>query len=204
MQRFRARHIHSGGWRRDIALLALAVSTSGCTGGLHRKGENMVGVSGSFGHAIKGQAIWPDGDGRADNAGVTIDYHRFVADRFAIGGAIVPYRNYNLSGSDSTTGEFQLGVRYYFFEFDALGRPVALYGQLTGGLMNGSRSVPEEGTHTNFTQDSTLALEMKLSDHISWQTGYRLRHLSNGYIFGDENPSQNDHQVFTGLAITWE
>ena len=187
-----------------VAFAVLLMPAIACTGGIHQKGENQFGISGSFGTAIKGQAVWPDGDGRADNAGVTLDYHRFVADRLAIGGAIVPYRNYNLSGSDSTTGEFQLGVRYYFFEFDALGKPVALYGQLTGGIMNGSRSVPEEGTHTNFTQDSTLAMEVKLTENLSWQTGYRLRHLSNGYIFGSENPSQNDHQVFTGLAITWK
>jgi hypothetical protein len=43
---------------------------------------------------------------------------------------------------------------------------------------------------------------MKLTDRISWTSGYRLKHLSNGNLFNDDNPSQNDHHVYTGIAIT--
>lgn len=186
-----------------LAICILGIPCLACNGGMHQKGEHQIGVAGTFGHAIKGQAIWPDGDGRADNAGVTVDYHYFVTDRLALGGAVVPYRNYNIAGRDAYAGEFQLGLRYYFFEFDLLDKPLGFYGELKGGLMQSSRSVPEEGTHTNFSQDSTLGVEWRLTENVSWQTGYRLRHVSNGYIFGSENPSQNDHQVFTGIAITW-
>lgn len=180
-----------------------AMSIPACSGGMHHKGQHQIGVVGSFGHAIKGETPWHDGDGRADNAGVEVDYHYFFEDRFAFGGKIVPYRNYNLSGKDSTTGEFQLSAKYYFFEFNVLEKPVGLFGEIAGGLMQGSLSVPEEGSHTNFTQDTTLGLEWQLSDNVAWQAGYRFRHISNGYIFSNENPAQNDHQVFTGIAITW-
>ncbi|MBK8269714.1 MAG: acyloxyacyl hydrolase [Planctomycetes bacterium] len=190
-------------FRQSCAAIIAIFFIAGCSGGMHHKGQHQIGVSGSFGHAIKGETPWHDGDGRADNAGVAVDYHYFLEDRLAIGGAITPYRNYNLAGRDSATGEFQLGVRYYIFEFDVLEKPVGLFAEVSGGILHGSRSVPEEGSHTNFTQDNTLGLEWKLSDNISWQTGYRFRHLSNGYIFDSVNPAQNDHQVFTGFAISW-
>lgn len=193
---------------RSTSTASLAIAASllvGCSGGIHTAGTHQVGVSGSFGHAIKGEAIWPDGEGRADSAGVTIDYRYFTADRFAIGAAATPYRNYNQSDGDVTTGEFQLSLRYYFWETDALGVPIGFFAEALGGIMTGSASVPQEGSATNFTQDTGLGVEMKLTENISWVTGYHLRHLSNGRIFrSDSNPAQNDHYVFTGIAISWK
>lgn len=182
---------------------AAALPFCGCTGGLHHKGQQQFTVLGSYDHSIKGEVIWPDGDGRGDNAGVALGYNYFTADRFSVGAALTPYRNYNQSDGDAYAGEFQIALRYYFAEFDVAETPVGLYAELTGGLMQSGPSVPEDGTHTNFTQDSGLGFEVKLSDNVSWISGYRLRHESNGYVFGQDNPSQNDHQVYTGIAISW-
>jgi hypothetical protein len=181
-----------------IALSACA----GCHGGLHRQGEHQMAVTGSFGTPIEGDVIWPDGDGRADNAGVTLGYGYYVRDRLAVIAAGTPYRNYNQSDGDVYTGEFQLGVRYHFVNFCIGDVPVGLYAEAIGGIMAGSASVPEEGSHANFTQDTGVGIEVQLMDGVQWMTGYRLRHLSNGYIFGSENPSQNDHHIYTGIAIT--
>lgn len=187
-----------------FAVHCVLVTQPGCNGGMHRKGEQQIGLIGSFGHAIKGETVWHDGLGRADNAAVAVDYRYFLKDRLAVGGSLTPYRNYNLAGRDAYAGEFNLGVRYYFWEFDVLEKPVGLYGEISGGLMQSSRSVPEDGTHTNFTQDNAVGLEWRLSDNVSVLTGYRFRHISNGYIFGSENPAQNDNQVFAGVAISWK
>lgn len=186
-----------------MAVLALAAfGAAGCHGGLHRQGEHQLSVSGSFGTPIKGDVIWPDGDGRADNAGVTLDYGYYVRDRLSVVAAGTPYRNYKQSDGDVYTGEFQLGLRYHFFDFNVADVPVGLYAEALGGIMAGSKSVPEEGSHANFTQDTGVGVEVQLMDGVQWTTGYRLRHVSNGYIFGSENPSQNDHHVYTGIAIT--
>jgi hypothetical protein len=38
---------------------------------------------------------------------------------------------------------------------------------------------------------------------VSWISGYRMKHLSNADLFGDDNPAQNDHHIYTGLAFSW-
>jgi hypothetical protein len=185
------------------ALVSMAMLSMGCAGGNHHKGERRISLLGSYGHPIKGQAIWPDGEGRAENAGLAVGYDHFVADRFSLGAALTPYRIYNQPSGDTYAGEFQIALRYYFAEFELLDAPSGLYLEALGGLMQSARDVPDGGSHTNFTQDSGLGLEVKLADRLSWVTGYRLRHLSNGDAFGEGNPSQNDHQVYTGLSISW-
>lgn len=187
-----------GTWLAACLLLLLG---TGCQGGLHREGEHRLGVTGNYGEPIKGEVIWPDGEGRAQNGGVSVDYNYYLSDRTAIIAAATPYRTYNQSDGDIYAGEFQLGVRYHFWEFDIAQVPVGLYLDLLGGLTGSARSVPEDGSHLNFTQDTGIGMEVQLTDQISWISGYRLKHLSNGRLFGDENPSQNDHFVYTGLSF---
>lgn len=80
---------------------------------------------------------------------------------------------------------------------------VGFFVELLGGMMHTRRSVPEDGTRTNFTQDTGLGMEVRLTDNVSWISGYRLRHFSNCQVFGKDNPSQNEHQVYTGIGISW-
>lgn len=176
---------------------------AGCEGGIHRRGEQQLSLVGTWGHPIKDDVGWPDGEGRAEDAAAVLGYHYFVADRFAVGAAITPYRIYNQSDGDAWTGELQLGVRYFFLDFDVGDVPVGLFAEVWGGMFHGPRSVPESGSHTNFTQDTGAGFEARLTENVSWITGYRLRHLSNWGAFGNDNPSQNDHTVFTGIAISW-
>lgn len=176
----------------------------GCSGGMHRAGQQQVTLAGSYGHPIKGEIIWPDGEGRAENYAPTVAYNYFATDRLALTAALTPYRYYSQERGDTGSTELQLGLRYYIAEFDIAQAPAALFVEALGGLAYSNRSVPEDGSNGNFTQDTGVGLEVKLSDAVSWISGYRLRHLSNGRVFrSDENPSQNDNQVYTGLAITW-
>src|SRR5262245_46150363 len=188
---------------RLIAAL-LPVLLTACTGGLHRAGEQQITLLGSTDHPIKGDVgFWPYGEGRADNAGVALAYNYFATDRFSIGAAITPYRVYNQSDGDVYAGELQIAARYYVADFKLGPAAVGVFGEILGGMMQSAKSVPETGTHTNFTQDTGLGVEIKLTDNVSWISGYRLRHLSNCYAFGPDNPSQNDHQVYTGIGISW-
>ena len=181
-----------------VALLPLL----GCSGGIHYRGEHQLSLLGSYGEPISGQALyWPDAEGRARNGGVTVGYGYFAQDRLQLLATATPYRNYNQSDGDVATGEIQIGFRYFFAEFDLAEKPFGLYAEVLGGLLYGAQSVPEEGSNFNFTQDAGLGFELRLNKHISWVTGYRLRHLSNGNFFNDDNPAQNDHQVYSGIAI---
>lgn len=188
---------------RQLLTSGLLTLQAGCAGGIHRRGEQQLSLLGSFGTPIKGQAVWPDADGRADNAGVALGYSYFAADRFAVGAALTPYRNYNQSDGDAHAGEFQVALRYYFADFELLDTPIGLFAEALGGIMQSSRSVPPDGSGANFTQDTGLGIEVKLGEGVSWITGYRLRHVSNGYLFSQDNPSQNDHQAYTGIAFSW-
>ncbi len=175
----------------------------GCTGGVHRQGEHQLTLTGAYGQPFFTENLWPDAEGDGENASFTIGYTYFAQDRIGLRVAGTPYRNYRQSDGDTYAGEFQVGVRYYFWEFDLLERPVALFAEALGGLTYSERSVPEdEGSHTNFTQDTGLGFEWHLSEDVSWIGGYHLKHLSHGRIWrGGRNPSQNDHFVFTGAAI---
>lgn len=194
-------------WRRlklHILGQVVLVLLAGCTGGLHRQGQQQLGVTGSWGHPISGEVIWPDGAGRAENEGATLSYSYYPSDRWAVMVAGSPYRRYVQTDGDVYAGELEVGVRYHFWEFDIADVPVGLHVEALGGLMTGSRSIPENGAMTNFTQSTGIGFEVHLDKHLSWLGGYRLRHLSHGHVWtGGENPSQNDHHIYTGLAFTW-
>jgi hypothetical protein len=187
------------GW--GVRLTVVTLTVAGCDGGLHRQGDWQLAVTGSYGHPIRGQALWPDGDGRADNGAGTVGLNYFARDRLAVLSGLTPCRIYNQSDGNVYAGEIQLGARYYFWEFHIGPVPVGLYGELLGGISYSARSVPEEGSNFNFTQDAGMGFEMILVDGVSLIGGYRLKHLSNADLFNDANPSQNDNHVYGGIAI---
>ncbi len=182
-------------------VMTLTVLLAGCSGGLHRKGDMQFSMTGTYGHAIKGETPWTDAKGRGDSASASLGLNYFIEDRLALMAELTPMRIFNQSDGDAYTYELSLGARYHFLEFDIAAMPVSLYGEIMGGFMHGNDSVPEEGSNFNFTQDTGVGIEMKLAENVSWVTGYRFQHLSNGNFFNDDNPSQNDHQVYTGVAI---
>jgi hypothetical protein len=183
-------------WPLSLAML-LVVVIGGCAGGPHRRGEHQLTLTGFFAHPF-------DTDGRGDSAGATVGYNHFLRDRLALMGALTPYRNYNQGDGDAHAAEFQLGLRWYFWEFGDEPQPVAFFGEELIGAIYSSRSVPEEGTCTNFTGEIGIGLEVPLTDDVRWVTGYRLRHLSHGHILHGKNPGEDDQQVYMGLAFSIE
>ena len=184
------------------AAIALCL-VAGCNGGLHHKGEQRFSVIGSYGEPFNESFVWKGGDGSGQEAALTLGYDYFLEDRLALIGTVTPYRIYNQSDGDTYAGEIQLGLRYYIWEFELFSTPGAVYGEMLGGVTYGSRSIPEEGSSFDFTQDTGLGMEMQISDDVSWFTGYRLKHLSNGNFFNDDNPAQNEHFVYLGVAFSW-
>lgn len=182
------------------ASVMLWVWAAGCEGGLHRRGDWRAEVTTSYEESIRGETPWADGEGRSEAAAVTLGGDYFFADRTALLIGLTPYRIYNQSDGDIYAGEFQLGARYYITEWNKP-VPTALYAEVLGGITLGRHSIPEDGSAFNFTQDTGIGVEAKLTDNISWITGYRFKHLSNGNFFNDDNPSQNDHQIYTGISI---
>jgi hypothetical protein len=193
------------GWRRFALAACLLIGCmticTGCHGGHHRKGDLQFAITGTYGHAIKGETFWTDAKGRGDSASASIGLNYFVEDRVALMAELTPMRIFNQSDADVYSYELSVGARYYFAEFELGTVPVSFYGEILGGFMHGARSVPEAGSNFNFTQDTGVGVEMKLADNVSWITGYRFQHLSNGDLFNDDNPSQNDNQIYTGIAI---
>ena len=177
-----------------LAAVFLAAGVSGCTGGLHHHGERQLMLTGLFSHPF-------DTDGRGDSAGATVGCNYFLRDRLALMGALTPYRNYNQGDGDAYAAELQLGLRWYFWEFGGQSRPVAVFNEGLAGVIYSSRSVPEEGTSTNFTGEIGVGLEVPLTDAICWVSGCRLRHLSHGHILHGKNPGEDDQQVYMGLAF---
>jgi hypothetical protein len=173
----------------------LVVPLAGCAGGLHHQGEHQISLTGSYSHPF-------DPDGRGDAGGVTAGYKYFFQDRFAFMANLTPYRNYCLPEGNATAGEFQIGVRWHFWEFEVAELPVGLYAELLAGIMHASRSVPETGAHTNFAEDIGAGVELQVAENVYWTTGCRLRHMSHADILDGPNPGQDDVLIYTGLAFS--
>lgn len=187
----------SGPVAGSVLLAVLGLGLTGCQGGLHRKGEHGLQVYGAYGQPF-------DKSGRGETASATVGYNYHFQDRWAFQAQVTPYRNYNLPEGDATAGEWQIGLRWYFVDFDLGKLPVGLYSELLAGMMHASRSVPEDGAHTNFVEDIGLGVELQLAERVSWITGARLRHLSHAHVFGGEpNPGQDDWLVYTGLQFSF-
>lgn len=189
---------------RNFLLGLLLYCVAGCKGGLHREGDGQVEVLGSVGIPVKGDfALWWRGEGEAKNAALSVNYQHFVRDRVTVTAGLTPLRLYDQEGDTVYQAEFQAGTRYYPWEFPAWKTPVALYGEVLGGVSWASEPIPPIGSDWNLSLEMGLGFEIHLSDRLRWMVGYRLRHLSNGHGNVPENPGQNDHLLYTGLAFPW-
>ena len=168
-----------------------------CQGGLHREGESQIDLLGSYG--------WPVNEvkQRAENAALSVRYQHFVRDRTSLMAGITPVRIYKRDDDRIYEFEFQVGARYYPWEFHIGKLPIALFGETAGGVAWAEEPVPPAGTEWNLTFELGAGLEFHLTDRLLWMVGYRFRHLSNGKGQVRKNPSQDDDQVFFGLSYNW-
>ena len=177
-------------------LAACAVLVVGCQTPFDRKDEQQFGGFQTYSAPIESR--------RSHSAGATAEYSWFRRERLALVAALTPVRFFFRDGrSDVYAFEGHLGLRYYPWAFDLFGRPSAVSFELMAGLMWANTEYPDRGTSTNFLADGGVRLESEITESWSWILGYRLKHLSNGYILGDQNPSENAHAIYFGAVHRW-
>lgn len=183
---------------RTQALLVLVLCAA-CAGGRHRKGDRQAVLSAGFGEPMTGRSLGFLGHGEARNVGVAGGVQQFLADRWALGFQL-GYRYYDQEGGAAHALEVEGTARHYLFEW----RDVGFLFDFTGGGSFASRSIPPGGTDSNWIFGFGLTFEVPLSETTDLLFGYQWRHLSNGKG-GDspENPTQNDHRLWFGVALDW-
>ena len=177
-------------------LLLAAVS---CHGGLHRQGDRQIVFTGDLNEPIDGRSLGFDGNGDARNLGANAGVQWYAADRIAFG-VRTGLRYYDQSGGGAGAWEVEGTLRHWFFE---LGK-VSCGFEMTGGGSLATRNVPPGGTALNWIWGFGVVFDYPLSEKSDLLFGYHWRHLSNGRG-GDapDNPTQNDHRLFVGVAFDW-
>lgn len=183
---------------RTLVLL-LVLAAAACKGGPHRKGDRQAVFSGSIGEPMQGDSLGFVGHGDARNIGLAAASQWFLMDRWAVG-VQVGGRFYHQTGGDVIALEVEGTARHYLFEIGSVG----FLFEVTGGGQVASRDVPPGGTSYNWAFGFGPTLEIPLGEETDLLAGYQWRHLSNGKG-GDspENPTQNDHRLWVGVAIDW-
>jgi hypothetical protein len=185
---------------RGSWLLALALAA--CHGGVHRRGEWQVIGDVSTGTPADDFILSSTG-ADSPEIGARLTLANFVRDRLALLAAGT-YRYYNPESGSLSSGELQLGGRYYPpIDFHAWTVPVAPFLDATGGVMHATADFPVEGTATNVTGEFGGGLEMAVGKHMSVLVGYHFRHLSNGGGNEPDNPGYNENQFFLGFGWRW-
>lgn len=179
-----------------VGMLVVLLVCAACSGGRHRRGDQQAIFSASFDEPISGRSLGFDGHGDARNAGVAAAGQWFLRDRWALG-VRTGYRYYD-GGTHAL--ELEATARHYLFEAG----PVGFLFEVTGGGSFASDEVPPGGTPVNWIWGFGLTFEVPLADTTDLLLGYQWRHLSNGRGgSAPDNPTQNDHRVWVGVALDW-
>lgn len=180
-------------------MLLLTMTAAACAGGRHRQGDRQAVFSASFGEPIDGKSLGFTGHGEARNVGLAAAGQWFLRDRWAIG-VQAGGRYYDQTGGAAFGLEIEGTARHYLFEWG----PVGFLFEVSGGGQVASRDVPPGGTSLNWVFGFGPTVEVPLGETTDLLAGYQWRHLSNGKG-GDspENPTQNDHRLWIGVAIDW-
>jgi hypothetical protein len=188
---------------RSAGILLVAV-LAGCDGGWHVRKEQQVLSQVAVGiPSSDGDLFWAGEDEPAPNVAGGVGYARFVRDRFALLGTLA-YRYYDQVDGPVHAAEFQFGMRYFLpLEFRLAQLPIGFFVDANVGVMQSSRSVPEEGSDTNVVQEAGGGVEAILGDRTSLLLGWHQRHTSWGGGNVPHNPGYNDHQVFLAFAWRW-
>lgn len=165
--------------------------------GLRREqGAQTLTARTHYGIPILQKAIFWDGNGEVSDNGLSLQYHRYVADRVAL-------------GLGTTAAAWWTGGRdVYSAEIEGLLRihpvrdwPVFLDG--SAGFQQANHRIPPGGTHWNFSFAFGGGFEVPIDRGVSLLTGVHFHHISNA--LGRENPrnpSQNEARLWIGFA--WE
>lgn len=124
-----------------------------------------------------------------------LGFGHYVADNVAVIPEIVGYEGVSEAPSAQMLGVTLMG-RLHFL---TVGR-LSLYGEIGGGILQGDRDFPPEGTRFNFTYQGGIGVSYHLSDRLDLLVRGSFLHISNGFIEGrDRNPAFNGFGGYVGL-----
>lgn len=175
-----------------------AQRTSGATGAGHVAGDRMVVVSGHRATPILGKAIFWDGNGEVENAGLGVSNYWFAQDWLGL--RATANANY-FAQDDAAVGiEFETGARLYALHYDGW----SAYWDVTGGYQYANTPVPPGGTAWNYTFAGGPGADVRLTQSTDLLIGATFHHISNARGRASlSNPSQNDVRLYVGLGWTW-
>lgn len=102
------------------------------------------------------------------------------------------------SGHSAAAVGVDLLARYHFYR----GEGWSLYGDAGSGFMQGTTSVPANGTHFNFTPQAGIGLLMNRDHNMDLITGARWHHISNARMNGiKQNPGYDGAMIYAGMLF---
>ena len=131
--------------------------------------------------------------------GANVAGYYYVADEVSVGAELEGYF-VDQDRNDTELGGLSAVVRWHFLATDRF----TLFVDGAFGVSYAGDTVPEGGTHYNYTPKGGAGATLKLRDNAYLLGGARFFHLSNANLHGRErNPSQDGTQFFVGLLWTF-
>lgn len=122
----------------------------------------------------------------------------YVLDNVAVEVQVLGYRTFD-EEPGAAIGSSLVG-RWHFLNIDRF----SLFGEVAGGLFQGTEDFPDGGTHFNFTYRGGPGASFKLNDGLYLIGAFNFQHVSNGFIEGrDKNPIFNSFGGHVGLMWTF-
>ncbi|MBK8099626.1 MAG: acyloxyacyl hydrolase [Planctomycetes bacterium] len=187
--------------RRRLALAVqvglLLIEPAACVAhALPVAGERSLELRPYYGVPILQKSLLWDGNGETDDAGAKLRHLWHLTDDLAIGGGLTA-AVWLPGGHDILAGELEAVGRCYCLRRDTWG----WFGEAAGGYVHSTDPIPPGGTEWNFTFSFGTGIEMPLQRDLDLQTGITYHHISNALgRENDRNPSQNEAQLWLGIA----
>jgi hypothetical protein len=123
----------------------------------------------------------------------------YFGDEVAVGAELEGYF-VDQARDDTALGGASVVIRWHFLAAERF----SLFADGAFGVSYAEASVPEGGTHYNYTPKGGGGATFELRDDLHLIGGVRFFHLSNANLHGRErNPSQDGTQFFVGLLWTF-
>lgn len=99
-------------------------------------------------------------------------------------------------GPDAFGGGLDLQIRWHFLAFEDW----SLFGEIGGGILGTTHSVPAGGSQFNFTPNIGVGATFALTDSTRLYTGIRWFHISNAGLY-EHNPGRDTCSLWVGLSF---
>jgi hypothetical protein len=142
--------------------------------------------------------FYPDDNIKLTSATVAAGY--FLFDHFSVNLELPVY----FANQPTDEDAWGLGINLMLRTHILVRENWSLYVDFAGGLFEGNRRVPPEGTDFNFTLKTGIGATYRLRDHLHLMGGARYFHLSNAALESpDRNPDLNAVEGYLGIMYTF-